>query len=104
MLTEWTVDGWLHKVGGRASSRRPGGKRVAAAQTPEKAAQTALVALQAALLARYRASHVAPSEEVDKAFSQVQKVMTLAIRPGTPSEGATATRIAFKKLIDLLYS
>ena len=121
-LSRWVGCGFLEKHGGSFRSRHRGGSSYAGApppsdpssppkappsraisEDPTKAAHDALVALHHALLTRYRSESTLPSSDSERAFARVEKVMQLAIRPGTDAEGSVATRMAFRGLIDLVY-
>lgn len=78
----------------------------------------ALSSLEAALIAKSPAlginaqhtkahpAHVAGCKacEVEKAFKTYQNIKARVLRPGTPAEGETATTVALKRIIDLVFT
>lgn len=72
--------------------------------TADELGLTAVLALEAALIARLRENPALKTDELRKKFKTFQNVKSRVLRPGTDEEGDTATAVAMKQLITIVYS
>lgn len=52
------------------------------------------------LIQTYAGQPISP--DIDRQWERLQKLVSLAVRPGTPAEGRTAARMAFRALVDIV--
>jgi hypothetical protein len=70
----------------------------------DEANAAALVALEAALVAKRRTlTDAGAIAELNDGYEKYTKIKTLALNPGTAGEGNVAMKMALKKIIDLVF-
>lgn len=72
-------------------------------QTPEDAALAALVSLEHALKIKASKMRVIPPD-LEAKFKTFQGIKARVLRPGSPAEGETATALALKRIVDMVFA